>query len=984
VGGVGSDISTFWDSLLRHRLWAGGVIVASAILTAALTQIGQRLGDRLAAIRLATPGELRRYRRSIQAEYATHHFGFESAAVNIADVYQPAEYQSADRRDLATAALSRHRHVVLLGPAGAGKTLFLKQQLLDWSRRDRRARRREGVPVFVQLHRLGGSVGSAEVRRLVVDELRQSGVSRAKSLLSRAARRGRMAFLFDGLDEVPIEFRDPVVHSLRDFARGFRKCRIVVTCRDTGYQTDLSDGGRQFARISLLDLDDAAMFVVLRRLYRDDDGRAAQLLEAIRARPELLRMARNPLMLTIMAFVSLDARPGLPLEQFLPASRADLYQAAMSHLISRDEARGVPVNAAAPSAAAHLAALRAMALALLDGTLGVDRISVDYSQLLGFLGGWLQSAGSSVSAETMVAAVTGRSQLLVGHRGRYRFRHQTFCDALAAQELTSRADELLRRFRRAPGDWQETVLLWCGISGQQASSLVKALARSRTKEHRVIALQCLTETGDVESSVARAVIADFEPALAAADCDSRITVALGLIAGRKQYDGDSLFERLARTAVAGSGSHRSAAQAALAASNTSRAAGILADLLDADPAARDYLKALGQVALESLRDRAGSGSVAAVDGVASIRTPDALRTLIELAGHPGPGSERAVWRVAQACVDEVNVELLHTLRQESLGWSSAQRDAAAEYGWVWEPFPTTGDTSLPTVMGRIAQVLDAGTEPIPEDLDEIPWRIALPIVVIGLHDSIKLARRARGGLLRRLLSRLMRPDTESLNRDLAAALAGASLQVRSEKKQAVARLNLQGDPRYLDLLTLLPDRLFAEAVRIVYGRSKFASPTQESWRLVRRETRASARLGVGALFVALASMVAIVYASGYRLIYSFFTASNGPVWPSWAFVGSIALISLAFSLAENHEGAVGVVAGRVASLGCLAAFGILLTDAWLVIADRLGAILAFAVVVVVPSVAAWLALDSVGRGFARRQENRNPFRPLIALAEGRG
>ena len=174
-------------------------------------------------------------------------------------------------------------------------------------------------------------------QRLAEDEL----ADYAPILKKRLDASGGM-ILFDGLDEVPEadKRRAQILQAVEDFASRFAKCRILVTCRTYAYQRQewrLKE--RYFPTVAVLSpFHEGQMRLFITRWYQhgadvrganlgDWEGRAAELKHALRVKPQLLSLARSPLLLTLMA--SLHAWRG----GSLPDRRAELYEDATEMLL---------------------------------------------------------------------------------------------------------------------------------------------------------------------------------------------------------------------------------------------------------------------------------------------------------------------------------------------------------------------------------------------------------------------------------------------------------------------------------------------------------------------------------------------------------------------------------------------------------------------------------------------------------------------------
>ena len=160
--------------------------------------------------------------------------------------------------------------------------------------------------------------------------------------LEKALQSGRVWFLFDGLDEVTQTAERLFVRdAVEAFAVRYPQCHVLVTCRvlsyqDKQYQLDES----RFSTAELDQFDETQRDSFIAGWYGElvTNGRMNQntaetmtnkLQQSIR-RPDLWRLAGNPLLLTVMALVHTHKRR-------LPEGRAQLYHETVQMLLWRWE-----------------------------------------------------------------------------------------------------------------------------------------------------------------------------------------------------------------------------------------------------------------------------------------------------------------------------------------------------------------------------------------------------------------------------------------------------------------------------------------------------------------------------------------------------------------------------------------------------------------------------------------------------------------------
>ena len=379
------------------------------------------------------------------------------------------------RRLSVLEVMARHRRMVLLGQPGYGKSTIVQHTALclardgsapraGWDSRvsDLGCRGADALPVVVLLRDLAATLPeelpapSAEVlRSFLASRLTAAGLSDALEPFWRALSAGKALVLLDGLDEVPGPetrrfFRDVVVA----FADLYPDCRYLVTCRVlTWHQEKLTLRG--FTAAEIAPFDDARIdaFIVawhreLVHLNRMDEPTAARLepklREALRTRSELAELARNPLLLTVMAVVHTKGGE-------LPEGEALLYKEAVEVLLWRWQDT---VSALSPKRllaevgardADLLDALRRLAFTLHGSTpvtagegdaAGRGVADISEAALLEALMP-LDPKESREWARRLVESLKARAGLLVERAPQlYTFPHRTFQELLAGWHLS--------------------------------------------------------------------------------------------------------------------------------------------------------------------------------------------------------------------------------------------------------------------------------------------------------------------------------------------------------------------------------------------------------------------------------------------------------------------------------------------------------------------------------------------------------------------
>jgi formylglycine-generating enzyme required for sulfatase activity len=191
---------------------------------------------------------------------------------------------------------------ILLGDPGTGKTtllLYTAAQLARGALNDPTA----SIPIWVTLAPFG-----QQLERVPGYSLYEHIDSVGRSLLlsefgrevQRVARKGKVIFLLDGLDEVLDHVREHLEDAIEVVLAIGTGNRVVITSRKVGFSGFL---GYPLLEIAPLSLDDQ------RRIMLAICGKqkTQRLLAEISGRQELQDMASVPMMLTVLALVAREA-----------------------------------------------------------------------------------------------------------------------------------------------------------------------------------------------------------------------------------------------------------------------------------------------------------------------------------------------------------------------------------------------------------------------------------------------------------------------------------------------------------------------------------------------------------------------------------------------------------------------------------------------------------------------------------------------------
>ncbi|MDQ2694968.1 MAG: SUMF1/EgtB/PvdO family nonheme iron enzyme [Pseudomonadota bacterium] len=252
----------------------------------------------------------------------------------------------------ALAAAALHRRLLLLGKPGSGKTTFVNRLALALAGVDRPqppqwpawAGERLPIPValrdfacWLRMQPLSPPPGAALLWAYIRHDLNRRNLDFAEALLHQALADGSAQVLLDGLDEVPPALGQWVEDTVTAFAAQHPRSWMLVTCRTAGHDRGrrrLVQGQFTVGRLAEFDAAKIHCFITMwhhavaarqGQAWSNAGAWAARFMVALE-RPELARLAANPLLLTTLALVYTRDR-------VLPEHRAAVYGRAVDILL---------------------------------------------------------------------------------------------------------------------------------------------------------------------------------------------------------------------------------------------------------------------------------------------------------------------------------------------------------------------------------------------------------------------------------------------------------------------------------------------------------------------------------------------------------------------------------------------------------------------------------------------------------------------------
>ncbi|WP_329349881.1 NACHT domain-containing protein [Streptomyces sp. NBC_01261] len=395
----------------------------------------------------------------------------------------------------AEEALSTHDRVLLRGDAGSGKTTLV-QWLAVTAARDG-----DRIPYVLPLRTLirAGQLPSPAAFLSSTD----CPHTPPEGWTERVLTAGRALVLVDGLDEIPSADRHRTRDWLLSLIRAFPGNRWLLTSRPTAVRPDWL-AGEGFRELTLAPMRRPEVKTFVERWHTAAQAPEYEgpLLDSLRTKRDLARLATNPLMCGLICALHRERRG------YLPTGRKELYDAALTMLLARrDLERGMRSPGEVElgeEAQRELLQRLAYALVLSGRTeMGLGSAEDIVDRCLPTVA----SAAGQGDAETVLRRLLLRSGLLrQPAEGVMDFVHRTFQDYLGARYaveeghldvLTSHADDT---------QWEDMIRLAVAHARpRERARLLRRLLSRNTPRLTLLALACLEHATTLDPGTRAAV-----------------------------------------------------------------------------------------------------------------------------------------------------------------------------------------------------------------------------------------------------------------------------------------------------------------------------------------------------------------------------------------------------------------------------------------------------------------------------------------------
>jgi hypothetical protein len=604
-------------------------------LTILVDLLGNFIYKNISGFAIFSSWSLRRYKQGLINKHQTLNISFRpNKPLALREVFVPLKVSGTSDKDslIAEKAIIKYPRLLIRGIPGAGKSILLKYLTLSWADGKLDQALPNKVPVLLELHRLNNPNLTQEyLQNQLVDAFARDNFPNAQRFVAQGLEDGTLILFLDGLDEVNSNLRSQAIKEIKDFLDKFDKCRVVITCRTAVYNNEFAEDVQQILDIINFSDQQIRRFLGAWKSQMSPEKSIDQLMQTLRDRPQIMSLARNPLLLTIIAYLYTDTI------FILPHSRAEFYQKSTDILLDFwDNAKNKPNQYKASD---KRRVLQSLALFIQDNATKntTDRRSLDYLIVLAEIKKVLPSLNlNAEQSQAILEEIEQRSGLLLKIDGgeRYQFAHLSLQEFFAAAALLDKGDDLVQKFRIDQVTWREVVKLWCGLA-LNSTNVIQAVYQ----RDRVTAFECIADAQQVDQGLADDIIDNFKQELEKVNNDESLAIAFGAVAaaGSRQR-GQAMFKFLESTLEKSSNSQlkKAAAVSALSRTNLPQAAEILFQYYQRQhfPEARQALIRMGDLAASQLQSLADKGDESAMQDLVEIGTPYAAEILKNIQNNP--------------------------------------------------------------------------------------------------------------------------------------------------------------------------------------------------------------------------------------------------------------------------------------------------------------------------------------------------------------
>ncbi|WP_414575117.1 GUN4 domain-containing protein [Anabaena sp. CCY 9402-a] len=432
------------------------------------------------------------------------------------NIFNPLEQQKIGDLLFKMASPKSCKRLAILGAPGSGKSTLLRYITLMYATRRQsklHSKAPKLIPVLLILREVYSHIiQTPEPTLTEVIEKTVEKLSPIKGWFAEQLQQNKCLIMLDGIDEISDDSeRQKVSKWVDSQIKQYRNTLFILTSRPEGYRKAQLQENILELEVQPFNREERNEFIKkwYENLIQDNvskvDSRVKQkitesskrLIEQIDTSPSLRLMAKNPLLLNMIAISYQE-------HGILSTSKVDLYEEIFKVLLEkRQQAKQIPIIFFAKD---KLIVLRSLALKLmqentqgftLDTSLNDDKTFNAESLIQEKLATLTRTAQTFSPEEFITKDNLGVREILIQRQkeGIYEFAHKTFQEYLAALEIKETRQEniLLQALSDETklGWWRETIRFY--VAQTNATNLIQYALNHTTVAVLTLVYQCWRE-----------------------------------------------------------------------------------------------------------------------------------------------------------------------------------------------------------------------------------------------------------------------------------------------------------------------------------------------------------------------------------------------------------------------------------------------------------------------------------------------------------
>jgi HEAT repeat protein/energy-coupling factor transporter ATP-binding protein EcfA2 len=387
-------------------------------------------------------------------------------SLKLREFYQESHFAVEKERVIEPGtAVNNYQLLVILGAAGVGKTTLLKYLTLTYCQKNiekQEQREWDHIPIPIILREF---LESGKCLRDYINTIfGKYGFPKARKLVEKDLRGGKCILFLDGFDElITRKNQEEVTNEIFAFIERYHECKIVVTARTPGYHGELLG----FTRFEVMEFgNNQVKEFINNRFAGSRRGKAEAMLLLLKENEDIKNLAKNPLMLSIIAALYEENNEVLH-------KRASVYKRIIEVLLGEWDAYKKIESQFTPEKKWYILRKLAVLNHRRDRRTITEKEILEeidkYSLLLG-----LKKEECRLFFEEIWQRSYILRQLFIDT---YDFLHLSFQGYFSALELKEREDGIATIIHHLSDSWwEEPILLYSGVSAN-ASPLVKQIQK---------------------------------------------------------------------------------------------------------------------------------------------------------------------------------------------------------------------------------------------------------------------------------------------------------------------------------------------------------------------------------------------------------------------------------------------------------------------------------------------------------------------------